>query len=69
MASSGRNPDDYGGRVRVSPVCSICWEPMENANTKVMDCTHVFHEHCINHWIVTALIPNCPICKDVFRPN
>src|SRR3989344_9513421 len=39
--------------------CSICLEPMESG--KEMRCKHVFHESCLDRWLVRR--GTCPVCR------
>ena len=41
--------------------CPICHEPIDKP-TKT-PCNHVFCEHCITRWIVTAHSATCPSCR------
>eukprot|EP01083_Nonionella_stella_P225753 802302_1 len=42
------------------PDCSICQEKM-TADLMVMECGHVFHDHCICCW--SKISVTCPVCK------
>ena len=45
--------------------CSICLEAfvMFQTASKVKRCGHLFHEHCIQHWIFTN--NRCPLCRRI----
>ena len=40
--------------------CSICLEKLIH-NCKVLQCNHIFHESCINDWLVCK--SSCPLCR------
>ncbi len=40
--------------------CTICIEKL-GADTKVLDCNHVFHQKCINTWL--SVSNTCPVCR------
>lgn len=42
--------------------CSICLEPLCNADIRELQCQHGFHRKCIDRWIQTSL--TCPMCRD-----
>ena len=46
--------------VLTPPMCTICLQTIENRE-KILRCMHIFHEHCINPWILRHR--NCPICR------
>jgi hypothetical protein len=42
-------------------ICAICLE--ENANKRLQNCGHYFHETCINTWL--NIKPICPLCRNI----
>ena len=52
-------------------ICCICLEKIENEKSKTLNCTHKFHDECINSWIsykniivsVNELQLECPLCR------
>lgn len=46
--------------------CNICMENYcLNEQITKLDCNHIFHSHCIEHWLCTEHV-TCPVCrKDV----
>jgi hypothetical protein len=47
--------------------CSICIGTLENDNFIKTKCNHVFHYLCMENWIKSIEIPNCPNCKKFFE--
>lgn len=56
--------------------CPICIEALENktgtgvdteTNTKILGCNHVFHEECVNAWLLVN--DTCPICRRLVNTN
>ncbi|GFS76674.1 hypothetical protein TNCV_1622531 [Trichonephila clavipes] len=41
--------------------CSICLDTSQRRKLKTLQCSHVFHEKCINTWLHSNEI--CPICR------
>ena len=41
--------------------CSICIEHLDET-TKILTCSHQFHEKCINEWLEEN--STCPLCRD-----
>ena len=42
--------------------CAICLDKMKSGNrAKQLQCKHIFHSQCINHWLKQKL--RCPLCK------
>ncbi|GFY48413.1 hypothetical protein TNIN_359671 [Trichonephila inaurata madagascariensis] len=41
--------------------CSICLDTSRRRKMKTLQCSHVFHEKCINTWLHTNEI--CPVCR------
>ena len=46
--------------------CCICLQKLEN-NILQLDCSHLFHEKCINKWIKNN--NNCPMCRKNIKNN
>lgn len=42
------------------PGCSICLEEILK-NNKELECTHCYHENCINKWLDKE--GTCPLCR------
>lgn len=42
--------------------CSICWDIL-NEQEHSLECTHAFHNVCIEEWLEKAPDHNCPICR------
>lgn len=45
--------------------CLICREPLSNDDAVALDCGHVFHSSCIEHWVKSK--SQCPICRRAIR--
>ena len=43
------------------PECSICLEKINETNVKSLNCKHVFHQNCLDNWILIK--PNCRNCR------
>ena len=41
--------------------CCICYESKLSGNIIELECTHTFHEECINKWLINS--ENCPYCR------
>ena len=41
--------------------CCICYESKLSGNIIELECTHTFHEECINKWFINSA--NCPYCR------
>ena len=44
--------------------CAICQEAVESA-TRIRQCGHAFHAHCINEWF--SMNTRCPVCRHDIR--
>lgn len=42
--------------------CSICFDEISDKDKKVIKCSHVYHEKCIEKWF--QLSYKCPLCRD-----
>ncbi|GFS76679.1 hypothetical protein TNCV_1622561 [Trichonephila clavipes] len=42
--------------------CSICLDTSQRRKLKTLQCSHVFHEKCINTWLHSNEI--CPVCRN-----
>ena len=42
--------------------CAICLEPLGTKRLTTLDCCHVFHEHCLESWILRTSA--CPMCRN-----
>ncbi len=44
--------------------CSICFEPIDGASSKViLACEHAFHFGCLGKWVNTSRNESCPYCR------
>ena len=44
--------------------CSICLEDYSKKDKVVqLDCSHIFHRHCIETWFQNKDLKNCPLCR------
>jgi hypothetical protein len=42
--------------------CTVCLEPLTcDEPKKLLDCSHLFHQACINSWLKHS--PTCPNCR------
>lgn len=42
--------------------CAICLDKLKTGDmVKALDCSHKFHNKCINNWLKVKL--KCPLCK------
>nr|GLL32836.1 RING finger protein 165-like [Ipomoea trifida] len=49
-------------RVKETEVCAVCLDEMEaGLEGTMLPCKHIFHERCINAWLVKANL--CPLCR------
>jgi hypothetical protein len=46
--------------------CSICNEN-SNSHTVILECDHMYHLLCIEHWI--SIRNECPCCRHVLPPT
>jgi len=48
------------------PLCIVCREAMTvDGNVKVLPCGHIFHLHCLQHWIRHQA--HCPVCRSALN--
>ena len=45
--------------------CAVCLTDLNSSKTKQLTCNHVFHENCINPWLVDK--DTCPLCREVVK--
>ncbi|KAI9333050.1 hypothetical protein DFJ73DRAFT_854906, partial [Zopfochytrium polystomum] len=53
----------------VCPICTMAFEPRQSL--KRLPCKHVYHEACIDEWLLSAELPirqdsahtQCPLCR------
>ena len=45
--------------------CSICYSSYKfnNKICKIIKCHHIYHENCINEWIIKYNNKTCPLCR------
>ncbi|KAF2610478.1 hypothetical protein F2Q70_00009213 [Brassica cretica] len=50
--------------------CTVCLSDFESDDNirQLPNCRHVFHDHCLDRWIVDCRKMTCPICRDRFLP-
>ena len=48
--------------------CSICLIPSDKKDELELDCSHIFHQHCIASWVDKVKEPCCPLCKRKIIP-
>lgn len=50
-----------------STECAICLDLNDDQSIKLLNCTHIFHSHCLKNWLIEAPLENscfsCPICR------
>lgn len=49
--------------------CAVCLSSMStNASTRILGCSHEFHERCLDRWKLscTGPDPTCPMCREPF---
>ncbi|KAH0933476.1 hypothetical protein HID58_010593 [Brassica napus] len=46
--------------------CTVCLSDFESDDNirQLPNCRHVFHDHCLDRWIVDCRKMTCPICRD-----
>ena len=52
--------------------CAICLDNTEetcNTWVQLKDCSHAFHQPCIDSWIASRENPTCPLCQRIIRPS
>lgn len=42
--------------------CPICLDKISDGDKKIIKCSHIFHEECINKWFERS--HQCPLCRD-----
>ena len=42
-------------------MCPICYDNLNHKPRQLHTCGHVFHLHCIDHWL--RLKKSCPVCR------
>ena len=54
-------------QAQVHSECSICLENVtgadEGGNVTILPCGHIFHNVCMNGWLLDKLEGECPTCK------
>lgn len=50
------------------PQCSVCFNALNNRNTRTLPCNHEFHTKCVDRWKRTCAPgdPTCPMCRTPF---
>ncbi|KAH0890453.1 hypothetical protein HID58_052882 [Brassica napus] len=50
--------------------CTVCLSDFESDDNirQLPNCRHVFHDHCLDRWIVDCRKMTCPICRDRYFP-
>ena len=47
-------------------VCAICLDNLYNGHPRTyLSCAHLFHKLCMNNWVRTRGIRECPLCKTI----
>lgn len=50
--------------------CSICFDKIANVDEVVSTvCGHLFHDQCMNRWLLAATEPTCPQCRRRVRKS
>lgn len=44
--------------------CSMCLIPMNDTNSRILGCNHVFHKQCLDRW--KRRTNTCPLCRTPF---
>lgn len=44
-----------------SRTCSICLDTLVNKQVRILNCGHIYHEHCISSWAHQKNF--CPLCR------
>ena len=53
---------NYGENINKEETCIICLGEFKSEDIiKKFFCGHIFHENCLNSWIIKSVV--CPICK------
>lgn len=44
--------------------CSVCMEDIYTSSSRTLECTHTFHDRCLERWKTRAR--TCPVCRAPF---
>lgn len=47
--------------MKYQKTCTICLEGVEIG--RVINCQHIFHEHCLMYWFIKNNEQTCPTCR------
>jgi ankyrin repeat protein len=49
--------------------CTICQGSLNTGIRRTLACNHIFHQECINRWVVVEGHNNCPLCRRPVTPQ
>ena len=65
--SSGDDHKQSSPNTPTDADCAICFEDINSDDSRILQCKHKFHRHCIGTWFATqdasALSLTCPYCR------
>ncbi len=61
IVSPDTSCDDCAIAPSDSPECAICYDSTEQPLVPLNSCSHSFHKHCIDRWVLRS--NTCPLCR------